>query len=567
MSGRRQSHLVRRGAVYYGRFPVPRDLLNRVQKTELTWSTRLRSANQAKVRVAKWTGAVRDFFAYIRDMPNLSDQDIRNLLRDFYRSLIEAQPAANILPQKNEEAHAASIDYQQDASTQEIFHLESLFGADTPDRKVLGRLTKFLTSQDVVFGNLTPTDQARLMEGAIRAFIEDEKRCMHGLRTQIDPYEPEDVLFSPERAGSQLTHQNSVSPINSTKTLGQAVEEYNSERKASARIRDTTLREQYRALQWLVDYFGAQQVLSQLTPDHIREFRAKMRTVRKGGGAGENFQKLIGACEKDRPSTKTLHKTSCYQAAFLREMADADHCSEKLAKFAVIQVAPEDTKNDKRPFTDDELIKIFSYPIFDHALNRSPPRKMREKRPKEFGWYLLLLAYTAGRSGEIVQMQIDQIDLDAPLPYLRIRGTLKTEQSERDVPIHPELLELGFADFVRAQRIKHGPTDRLFPNIPMTGGNGLSGTTSKWGRLLMKNSGVGLGEVSLHTFRHRLVGDLRNAGYGDEFIRPIIGHSDASKTITQRYGGNMNLQRKLDTLKSISFIELIEKTLKKPSEK
>ena len=41
---------------------------------------------------------------------------------------------------------------------------------------------------------------------------------------------------------------------------------------------------------------------------------------------------------------------------------------------------------------------------------------------------------------------------------------LKTKQSKRDVPIHPELIRLGFLDFVAARRKDDG-SPRLFPEL------------------------------------------------------------------------------------------------------
>ncbi|NJS14353.1 MAG: hypothetical protein HC788_06650 [Sphingopyxis sp.] len=73
-------------------------------------------------------------------------------------------------------------------------------------------------------------------------------------------------------------------------------------------------------------------------------------------------------------------------------------------------------------------------------------------------WITLKLALYGARSNELCQMPLSNVVLDVPIPFFRIRGsmhqTVKTLASDRDLPIAPMLLQLGFADYVRALRAR-----------------------------------------------------------------------------------------------------------------
>lgn len=73
-------------------------------------------------------------------------------------------------------------------------------------------------------------------------------------------------------------------------------------------------------------------------------------------------------------------------------------------------------------------------------------------------WYWLPLfnVLYGGRSSETAGLELSEIYEDAPIPYFSVEDTelrkLKNSQSNRKLPIHPELIRLGFLDYVREMR-------------------------------------------------------------------------------------------------------------------
>ena len=94
------------------------------------------------------------------------------------------------------------------------------------------------------------------------------------------------------------------------------------------------------------------------------------------------------------------------------------------------------------PYTDDEVGRLLTI-------------SRLEKRPA-YRWLPWLAATTGARIGELAQAWGSNVETVEGVVVLHIRpapdaGSLKTESSERTVPLHPVLLAEGFLDFVRSR--------------------------------------------------------------------------------------------------------------------
>ncbi|NYF34738.1 integrase [Stenotrophomonas sp. JAI102] len=90
-------------------------------------------------------------------------------------------------------------------------------------------------------------------------------------------------------------------------------------------------------------------------------------------------------------------------------------------------------------------------------------------------WASLLGLYTGARASEVGQLLIKDAFEEDGIPCIRISDEgepqkLRTEVSLRTVPLHPELLKVGFLDWVDGKR-KVDET-RLFPAAKATAVNG-----------------------------------------------------------------------------------------------
>ena len=148
-------------------------------------------------------------------------------------------------------------------------------------------------------------------------------------------------------------------------------------------------------------------------------------------------------------------------------------------------------------------------------------------------WAPLIIALTGCRSDEGTGLALTDVALDAAVPFFHFRENglrrVKTASSDRKVPIHPKLIALGFADYVRAMRglghralfpellhktmsFDHNFYDKIFE--PLRACQFPGGTSRKRGRK----------DVDVRSIRSRCISHLRDVGCPKELAQAIVGH-------------------------------------------
>lgn len=179
--------------------------------------------------------------------------------------------------------------------------------------------------------------------------------------------------------------------------------------------------------------------------------------------------------------------------------------------------------DDKRQsFSDEEIQAIFGCSIYTEGY-----------RPKggggEAAAWIPAIAYLTGmRLEEIALLKTRQFRVDAAGNHYIHTEDGKTENSaDRNVPIHPDLVEAGLLDYAKACA---GP---LFPLVKCAN-EVQSAAYSKWyGRQLDKLNITARSKV-FHSFRHLFKDLCQDAGLNDSSIEQICGHEPG--TVGGRYG-------------------------------
>ncbi|MBU2326317.1 MAG: site-specific integrase [Alphaproteobacteria bacterium] len=200
-------------------------------------------------------------------------------------------------------------------------------------------------------------------------------------------------------------------------------------------------------------------------------------------------------------------------------------------------------KEKRLHFDRDELKALFSGPVH-----------MDGARPVGGGgeaayWLPLLALYTGARQTELGQLHpddvyeetyLDQDDNEQSVWVMRFaenetRGQkVKNAGSERRIPIHSDLIKLGFLKVAGAAGA--GRRERIFDKIKPTAEGELMGNWSKWfGRYLRKVCGVNNVRVVFHSFRHSFKHYSRACGLDKAVNDAITGHE--SGDIGDDYGG------------------------------
>jgi hypothetical protein len=121
---------------------------------------------------------------------------------------------------------------------------------------------------------------------------------------------------------------------------------------------------------------------------------------------------------------------------------------------------------------------------------------------------------------------------------------LKTQQSERVVPVHPQLVSLGFLKYVAARR-KEGERAWLFPTVAPDQKGSLRAWSKWWGRHLRKHVGIKDRNKVYHSFRHGFQDALRQATPDEELRDALAGRSSGGrgKSVSRTYGAKEMLRR------------------------
>ena len=162
--------------------------------------------------------------------------------------------------------------------------------------------------------------------------------------------------------------------------------------------------------------------------------------------------------------------------------------------------------------------------------------------------------------GELVQLHLNDVFLDGEVPHISInedntqggdRKHVKSPAGIRKVPLHPEILELGFGAFVVKRKKLYKGDRRLFTEIRYGAHGQASGEFSKiFARYLDK---IGLDDRALcfHSFRHNAEDALRDALQPQYVIDRIIGHDDGATS--SHYGNGVSLNVAHDAVKAMKL--------------
>jgi integrase len=196
---------------------------------------------------------------------------------------------------------------------------------------------------------------------------------------------------------------------------------------------------------------------------------------------------------------------------------------------------PFRTTNKRRPWTDDELNTFFNQDIY--TAYKLP--KGKKAGADAAYWIPLLGLYAGARVGELAQLRVVDVEVSSGNAVLSITDegdgqTVKTAAGKRKVPVHSELIRLGFLDYVAAVRVTGEA--RLWPQLPTRQGK-LGGYFSQWFGECRKAQGLGR-YPDFHCLRHTVRTQLAEAGIVEGVIDNLIGHevpgSIGSKVYTHR---------------------------------
>lgn len=217
----------------------------------------------------------------------------------------------------------------------------------------------------------------------------------------------------------------------------------------------------------------------------------------------------------------------------LKWAVNNDRLETNVAENVRIKVSKKQ-RSREQGFTLDEAVEVLKV-ARDHQPKHSANPQTREAPETTAAkrWSPILCAHTGARIAEITQLRKQDFRYENDVPVVRIRpdaGSVKAG-NYRDVPLHQQLIELGFMDFV--SRAADGPL--FYPASKKKDGTlparTVAGRVSDW---LQDKNVIPEGVSPSHGWRHRFKTVGREIGVADRTLDAIQGH--AGRTSGDDYG-------------------------------
>lgn len=567
------TRLYRRGATYYHRAAVPKDIADTYGKREETFSLRTKDRSVALTRVKVEAVRVDKLFSKHRQelarttqtasepaLSELSLDQIANAKQAYLHHLLD----------EDEDVRLEGF-YDPEDTTEPLPELplrtfeerqEGVEGLDEITRSNLarGKRDEFFKSE---------AEEVLTWDG-IELVLEDTSQSWPRLIRALQEATVEAVTIIRKRDLGDIVptpaYPEEAPNVASQLNLSAAIAEWDAEKSRGAW--SPKARNDYMA--WLSAFTQAvgDRPLGDYTKNDARAFKALLLKLPPNWRKKREVRDLsiLDAAKKAEQlglapmSTANLNKALRRVAAFWN-WAAAHHDDVTPALFSGLSIREAVSARDQRnPFSTAQLSTLFSSPLFTGCRSErlcAEPGDHSMRGTARF-WLPLLGLYTGARLNELCQLTPTNVREDDGIAYLEITNEaegqrIKTTSGKRGIPIHQRLIDLGFLEFAHGRQASNAK--RLFPELQMDASGYLSGEFSKFFSRYLERIRAKTAKTSFHSFRHNFEDACRNGGVLPHIMNALQGHSEQG--MAGRYGdGQYRLDILKDAIEQVSYSEI-----------
>lgn len=567
----RLTYLERRNGTYYARIDIPGDLVQHFKTTTRKASLRTKDEKEARrllmPLIQNWLAEFED----VRSRRGLTEDDKAAAVWQHYsetldrydssqvhratRSEIEASRAALVARFEKGDVDLTDPIAALDAS---LDHLVLRDGAalEADQRRLkLEEMRRHLASGDSPLTTFEAMDYAR-RHNLIAMQDDDDVRDLARrlMRAEIEAIER---TFERDRGDfGGVPKDPIVRPANSTlretAAPGEKILELFAtyERENPKSIKQDTLNQARRDIGTFVDYVGHGASVRRIDKKAVREWKALLiqypvKATETNAFKGMSIAQIVRENEKiGKPALtpRTVNRYLASLSAFCVWLAAHDYISANPCEGMHLA---KDKKKKVFPFNLVQLQTLFASPWFVGCAGDTEWRHAKMPGDTLFNdhryWIPLIMLYSGARPGEIAQLDLADVrELHSTwIMHITIEGegdsdkSVKTESSMRVVPVHSELIRLGFLR--HHERMIEAGHSRLFPDaLRNSRGQMIADMSKEFGKYL---TAIGLKKgrgLSLYSLRHGSIDAFRAGGFLDDQFKILVGHGP--KSITGQYG-------------------------------
>ena len=491
----RDQYLWRRGGRYYVRRRVPTHLVPFVEKEHLTRSLQTSDYKEAKKRADIENAKIRLAFdkaeATLVAMQDQTPAEIDSLSFDEIEALVSEwfdRSKQDVLENWSFRAPG----FTDAGEDMEAMKDEALAEVEDRLRREVGGAgpADLSAARSIAHGLLvsqgfTPRPRQSGRTGKIEHVtspsVEVDERSEHFQHLIAHVREAQSELLRYHRSvlrGVDLD-EPSVSMQSRGLTLNQLVEAFLDDPRRSG-ISEKRRTDYEMVFKILREVWGGQKRVRDLVREDFREVSRLIRSIPKHSTKifpGIAFAEAARRAEENElpklnPKTVTTHLQKV--STLFRWAENEDYVERNLARGLADPGAGTHSEDDRHPFSIEELQKIFAAPLFsgciDDPRNHARPGPNRPKRARF--WVPLIGLFHGMRLNEICQLQLDQIKTERGIWHFDVHASdggqrLKTSQSKRRIPLHPEILRIGFLNYL--SKLRECGEVQLFPELTLDG--------------------------------------------------------------------------------------------------
>ena len=566
MSDFRLNYLVRRGRTYYFRRAIPYHLTPSLNKDEIKISLQTTVLDVARRRCRSVTNAFEHFMGNWGNMPELPSDVIDKIIKGYFASALAdmremvdlgtSWPLPGIDVDREYSQTQTYIKQLKSELATGKFSNASIVAAEEAAQKLgYAMPSKGDDSWDI------------LCKGVLRAKAEQNRIYSAMLIGDYDRIDPKDPLF---KAPANAVFGQSTSVESPSETVGELVKKYALLKSAGTWSPKTSV-DRKMVLNWFIDRVEADMPIKSITKGHVEGFRdlvmnvpAKFKQKEKYKGMTV-FEAAEASTEDDRVSLTTAEKYMGTFKGFMNWCYDEEYIT--VVPGAKIKVPSKGGAVDARlPFSKDQLQKFIASPVYTGC--KSPKRRSSAGKLVQMDalyWIPLVGLYTGMRLAEIVQMHCADLKKEGEIWYFNITTvieedkklkpadtkSLKTHQSKRRIPLHHDLIRLGFVEYVLKQaKAKKGV--RVFSEIEKAASGTYSDIFSKRFSTYLKGIKIKTPKTVFHSFRHNFKDAMDEAGVEDSHQDALMGHIDEKKA-KNTYGSGKSLTVLAKDIEKITY--------------
>lgn len=579
------TNIVRRpgSASYYVRLAIPKDLRDSYGRRELWKSLGTAKANEARALAAPILALWHAEFADRRRKHRPTSDDLQSAVWRHYQEELEHDRTTRAGMPKAADAEATAAAFLADvkagrASPEDVGRIVDVLA----ERDAADIARRFREGREAELRKHLATGETALVTDAVDdviqrdgLLIEDGSSEHHDLAHRLQRAELEALQRGRERDRGDWTGKPADpivspppdSPEPLTAAPGETIMELYDrfKREKRSKVTDDTWSQNRKIMNLFAQFVGETAHISAVSRKNVRDWKQHLALWPVKAADSATFRHLsfrdaVALNEKlRRPaiSAKTINKYLSALGSFATWLLANDYIADDVMKGMYLEI---DKANGQRlPFDTEQLSTIFKSPLYTGYLADEKEHLPGNMHTRDWRfWFPLIALYTGARLGEIAQLLVTDVrQLHGTwIFHITEEGSddksTKTAGSMRVVPIHSELIRIGFLDY--HARLKASGKPRLFPEIiPNTRGH-ISGTPSKFFNTYFRRIGVKVDKrLNFHSFRHGVADAFRRAGYLDEQFAMLLGH--AKPSTTGRYGilPEGQLAQRVEMIEAITY--------------